>query len=318
MRGLWIDDGDVRLRDDLPRPRPGPGEALIRVRRAGICSTDLELMRGYAAFRGIMGHEFVGEVVDGAPELAGRRVVGEINVSCGECWRCAAADPKHCLRRRVLGIRGLDGAFAEFLVLPVSNLHPVPASLSDADATFTEPLAAAQHVAQQTALAKTDKVVVVGDGKLGQLVARALVSTGASITVLGRHEPKLALLKELEVATSTDADAVGNGFDVAVECSGEPQGFAVARAALRAGGTLLLKSTYADRLDIDASALVVDEIRVVGSRCGAFAPALAALAEGAVAVAPLLTATYPLERGLAALEHANRRGTLKVQIEISS
>ena len=318
MLGLWLRDGQVQLRDDLPRPRPEPGEVLIRVRRAGICNTDLELISGYASFDGVLGHEFVGEVIDGPPHLDGRRVVGEINVACRCCSRCAAGDPKHCAQRRVLGIRGLDGAFAEYTVLPVDNLHLVPDSVSDRDATFAEPLAAAQHVAQQAGIRESDNVAVVGDGKLGQLVAGALVPSGARVTVLGHHQRKLALLDDLGIATSTDARELGTEFDVAVDCSGRPEGFETARSVLRAGGTLVLKSTYADRLSVDASALVVDEIRVIGSRCGVFAPAIEALATGAVAVAALVDATYPLEQGLIALEHAARRGSLKIQLQISA
>lgn len=318
MQGLWMHDGEMRLRDDLPRPCPEPGEALIRVRRAGICNTDLEMMRGYAPFRGVLGHEFVGEVVDGPPGLTGRRVVGEINVDCRSCSRCVANDPKHCVRRRVLGIRGLDGAFAEYTVLPVRNLHAVPDSVSDREAAFTEPLAAAQHTAEQAGIKQSDGVLVVGDGKLGQLVARALAPSSARVIVLGHHQRKLALLADLGIATSTDASSIGDEFDVAVDCSGVPEGFEAARSALRAGGTLVLKSTYAGRLVIDASSLVVDEIRVVGSRCGAFEPAIEALASGRVAVTPLLDATYPLEQGLVALDHAARRGTLKIQLEISA
>ena len=310
--------GQVRLRDDLPRPQPGAGEVLIRVRRAGICNTDLEIMRGYAPFDGILGHEFVGEVLGGPAELDGRRVVGEISVACGSCRRCDNDEPKHCTQRRVLGIRGLDGAFAEYLVLPASNLHVVPDSVSDLEAAFVEPLAAAQHVDQQAGIRKSDNVVVVGDGKLGQLVARALAPGAARVTVLGRHQRKLELLAKLGITTSTDVRQVGQGFDVAVDCTGQPEGFETARSLLRAGGTLVLKSTYAGRLNVDASALVVDEIRIVGSRCGAFAPAIEALASGGMAVAPLLDATYPIERGIDALEHAARRGTLKIQLQMSA
>ncbi len=318
MRGLWLGDGKVHLRDDLPRPRPEPDEALIRVRRAGICDTDLELLRGYAPFRGVLGHEFVGEVIDGPPELAGRRVVGEINVTCGNCARCATGNSKHCARRRVLGIRGLDGVFAEYAVLPARNLHVLPDAISDCEAVFTEPLAAAQDAARFAPIGLSTRVIVVGDGKLGQLVARALAPSSVRLTVLGRHQRKLALLSDLGIVTSTEASEVGEGFDVAIDCTGHPDGFEVARSVLRAGGTLVLKSTYAGRLEIDASSLVVDEIRIVGSRCGAFEPALEALASGLVTVTSLVDETYPLEQGVAALEHAARRGTLKIQLDLSA
>jgi threonine dehydrogenase-like Zn-dependent dehydrogenase len=215
----------------------------------------------------------------------------------------------------VLGIVGRNGAFADYLTLPVENLHPVPESVSTDAATFTEPLAAALEIQQQVAVGPDDRVVVVGDGKLGQLIAQALATTGCRLTVVGRHERKLGLLEGRGIGTAL-VDQIENAtFDLAVECTGNADGFRVARRALRPRGTLVMKSTYADRLTLDASSLVVDEITLVGSRCGPFAPALRLLAEGLVDVEPLIDARYPLVRALEAFDHAARSGVLKVILE---
>ncbi len=315
MLGIWLEEGEVSLRDDLPEPSAPPEEALVRVLRAGICNTDLELIRGYYPYRGVLGHEFVGRVEEGPEELVGRRVVGEINAVCGECATCRAGRPTHCERRTVLGIVGRDGAFAERLILPVENLHPVPDAVSTDAATFVEPLAAALEIREQVAIEPSDRALVVGDGKLGLLIARTLALTGCRLTVAGRHPEKLALLEATGAATTTGEDVESGRFDLAVECTGNPDGFALARRALRPRGTLVLKSTYAGKLSVDASALVVDEITLVGSRCGPFPPALGLLAESRVEVEDLIAARYPLAEGLAALEHARRRGTLKVLLE---
>jgi len=312
MIGLWLEDGQLRLREDLPIPSPAPGEARVRVLRAGICNTDLELVRGYYPFRGVPGHEFVGVVEHGPPELRGRRVVGEINVACGRCRACRRGHPTHCEVRTVLGIVGRDGAFAEYLVLPVENLIPVPDAVSTDAATFTEPLAAALAIGQQVAVRPGDRVLLVGDGKLAQLIAQTLALTGCELTVLGRHRDKLTRLAARGIATAVGELPAAGAFDLAVEATGNPEGFELARRALRPRGTLVMKSTYAGRLTVDASALVVDEITLVGSRCGPFRPALRLLAEGRVEVASLIEARHPLRDGLAAFEQAGRRGTLKV------
>jgi threonine dehydrogenase-like Zn-dependent dehydrogenase len=325
MMGLWLQDGVLELRTDLERPRPDAGEALVRVRQAGICNTDLELLRGYYPFRGILGHEFVG-IVERAPEghghLEGRRVVGEINAVCGECAACAAGRSNHCDNRTVLGIVDRDGAFAEYLTLPARNLHPVPDGLPDDAAVFTEPLAAALRIREQITLRDDDRVLVVGDGKLGQLIARALAPAGVNLCVVGRHRHKLAMLESLGVETLrvTPAGDVEPQprprFDLAVECTGNADGFALARASLRPGGTLIMKSTYADRLTFDASAIVVDEITLLGSRCGPFAPALELLAGGDISVDELIDDRYPLSAGIAAFGHARRSGALKILLQM--
>jgi threonine dehydrogenase-like Zn-dependent dehydrogenase len=246
----------------------------------------------------------------------GRRVVGEINAVCGECRACCGDRRSHCENRTVLGIVGRDGAFAEYLTLPVDNLHVVPDNVSDDQATFTEPLAAALEIQQQIDVSATDRVLVVGDGKLGQLVARTLALTGCDLTVFGRHAEKLDLLKPHGIAIG-DPDSVEPGmFDIVVECTGNTDGFETARRVLRPRGTLVLKSTYAGDLTFDASALVVDEITLVGSRCGPFAPALELLASGTIDVTPLIHARYALEGGLDAFEHAVRPGVLKVLLEM--
>lgn len=314
MKALWLEDQKLRLRDDVARPAPPPGEVLVRVLAAGICNTDIELTRGYYPFSGIPGHEFVGTVEDGPSSLVGKRVVGEINASCNECAMCRAGYPTHCERRTVLGIVNRNGAFAEYLTLPAGNLHIVPDALSNDVAVFTEPLAAALEIQEQIELGPKDRVLVVGDGKLAQLIVRTLVTTGCQVTAVGRHEKKRKLL-ESAGARIVD-DIVPRTFDVAVECSGNADGFALARKGVRPRGTIVMKSTYAGELTFNASALVVDEITLVGSRCGPFAPALNMLEEGRVDVRPLIDATYPLTEALAAFEHAQRPGILKVLIEV--
>jgi threonine dehydrogenase-like Zn-dependent dehydrogenase len=315
MKGLWLERQQLSLRSDLPIPKPGPGEALVRVNQAGICNTDLELIRGYYPYAGVLGHEFVGVVEQGSSEWVGQRVVGDINVACGSCRFCLSNQRSHCENRTVLGIVNHHGAFAEYLCLPEQNLHRVPVSVSTDSATFTEPLAAALEIQQQVKITESEHVLVVGDGKLGQLVAQSLALTGCDLWVVGRHDDKLSYLKMLGIATGTEAPA--RTFDVAVECTGNPSGFAVALQSLRSRGTLVLKSTYADKLTFDASAIVVDEITLVGSRCGPFDAALGLLAQDKVKVEPLIQARYPLNQGLAAFEHAQHRGVLKVLISMT-
>ncbi|MDH3402103.1 MAG: alcohol dehydrogenase catalytic domain-containing protein [Acidobacteriota bacterium] len=311
MRALWLEDGELSLRD-RPRPEPPAAEALVRVLRAGICNTDLELVRGYYPYRGILGHEFVGVVERGPEALTGRRVVGEINAVCGACRFCRDRAPTHCENRTVLGIAGRDGALADYLALPAANLHAVPDGVTDDAATFTEPLAAALRIQEQIAVAPGRRVLVAGAGKLGLLIARTLALTGCELTLLSRR-PEAAAELAPEGVTCLTAEALEpRAYDVAVECTGNPEGFELARRALRPQGTLVMKSTYADRLTLDAAPLVVDELQLVGSRCGPFPPALKLLAEKKVEVEDLVAARYPLADALQAIQHAARPGTLKV------
>ncbi|MBD2292162.1 alcohol dehydrogenase catalytic domain-containing protein [Anabaena sphaerica FACHB-251] len=317
MKGLWLENNQLQLKTDIPMPEPPPGEALVRVLRAGICNTDLELLRGYYPYTGILGHEFVGVVEQGPEELINQRVVGEINAACGYCRFCRSGKPTHCENRTVLGIVNRNGAFAEYLCLPVKNLHPVPENVSTEAATFTEPIAAALEIQQQVQLSPDDRVLVVGDGKLGQLVSQTLALTGCDLLVVGRHPEKLANLKARGIKTGL-ADAVTDrAFDISVDCTGNPAGFSIARRALRPRGTLVLKSTYSGNLSLDASSLVVDEITLIGSRCGPFSPALELLATKQVDVEPLIHSHYPLSEGLAAFEKAQTKGVLKVLLDMN-
>lgn len=300
---------------DVDVPEPAEHEALIRVRRAGICSTDLEIVRGYMGFEGTLGHELVGEVV-GANERGwvGARVTGEINLACGACERCLRGLGRHCATRTVMGILGKDGCFAEYLTLPLRNLHRVPDGLSDALAVFAEPLAAAYEILEQLHIAPTDRVAILGDGKLGSLIAMVLLQTGAEVVVIGRHAHKLERLAPLGIRTALAGDDLAGDFDVVVEATGSAAGFERARALLRPRGTLVLKSTYHGKLELDAAPLVIDEITVVGSRCGPFAPALRALSGGRVDPTPLIEDSFALADGVRALEKAAERGVRKVQL----
>jgi threonine dehydrogenase-like Zn-dependent dehydrogenase len=325
MKGLWLENQQLQLRTDIPIPEPSENEALVRVLSAGICNTDLELKRGYYPYKGILGHEFVGVVEKGPKHLLNKRVVGEINAACGYCRFCLKGHPTHCENRTVLGIVNRNGAFADYLCLPINNLHFVPDTVSTDVATFTEPVAAALEIQEQITIHSSDRILVVGDGKLGQLVAQTLALTGCDLLVTGRHQEKLANLEARGIKVSF-ADGVCDtlsgslrerSFDIAVECTGNDSGFDIAHRALRPRGTLVLKSTYTGKLSFDASALVVDEITLIGSRCGPFAPALELLAQGKINVEPLIQARFPLDDGLSAFEHAQTRGVMKVLLEMN-
>jgi 2-desacetyl-2-hydroxyethyl bacteriochlorophyllide A dehydrogenase len=304
------------------KPEPARGEVLIRTRLCGICNTDLELTHGYMGFKGIPGHEFVGEVVEANltetdPSLIGSRVVGEINAACGACTFCKEGMPTHCGKRTVLGILGRDGCMAEYLILPMENLHEIPDNVSDEAAVFVEPLAAAFEILEQVDFNKGQRVAVMGDGKLGLLCAMVLSTTGAEVTLLGRHERKMALValygvKALLSEEKGDRDA----YDVVVEATGSAEGFEQAMSLTRPRGVIVLKSTVAEGRPLNLAPVVINEITVVGSRCGPFAPAIEALASGAIDPTPLIEATYPIDDALKAFEHAATKGALKVLVRL--
>ena len=317
MQALYLADGQLTYLTDYPRPQPAAGEALIRVRLAGICATDLEMVKGYAAgFDGVLGHEFAGvvEAVGGPAdsEWIGRRVVGTINLGCGRCAVCLSTGPEHCPQRTVLGIIGKDGAFADYLTLPVANLLSVPDDVPDEAAVFTEPLAAALRIRQQVRVNPAATIAVVGPGRLGLLIGQVLALAGGDVTVLGRRAESLALPGQLGLNTGLADAAADSTFDVVVEATGNEAGFAQALRLVRPLGTLVLKSTFAGNASLNLTRLVVAEINVVGSRCGPFAPALRLLAAREIDVQSLVEAQYPLSQGPAALDHAARPGVRKV------
>lgn len=306
-----------RLRlTEVPDLLPRPDEVRVGVRLAGICRTDLELVRGYAGFDGIPGHEFVGTVLDRASPLYARRVVGEINVGCGRCALCLADDARHCPARTVLGIVGRAGAFAEALSLPLRNLLPVPDGISDQQAVFCEPLAAALSVFEGLHIAPGTRLLVIGDGKLGLLVAQVAAQLGARTTLLGRHARKLehAVRWGVEAQLESASATAGGRFPVVVECSGTAAGLRRAQDLTSPRGTLVLKSTYAPSQppQLDWAGIVVDEIRVQGSRCGRFAPALQLLSRRAIEVDCLIDDCLPLSRGVEAFARASERGAMKI------
>ncbi len=318
MQALWLENQQLQLRQDVPIPELTDQEARIKVLQAGICNTDLELLRGYYPYQGVLGHEFVGVVEAGPTEWLGKRVVGEINAYCGQCEDCQQGLQNHCQFRTVLGIVNRHGAFANYLTLPVQNLYAVPDTVDTDAATFTEPIAAALEIQQQLSITSRQRVLVVGDGKLGQLVAQTLAITGCELWAIGRHQEKLDLLARRGIKTGLSDSVPERYFDIAVECTGNPSGFTTARQGLKSRGTLVLKSTYADRLSLDVSSLVVDEITLVGSRCGPFNLALEVLAKQQVDVKPLIQARYALSDGLTAFNHAQQKGTLKVLLEMAT
>jgi threonine dehydrogenase-like Zn-dependent dehydrogenase len=314
MRALLWDGSALRL-TERPAPAADAATAVVRVDLAGVCNTDLELIRGYLGFRGVLGHEFVGTVADGPTQWRGRRVVGEINFACGNCALCARGLGRHCPTRRVMGILNADGAFADYVAVPLANLHAVPDGLADDAAVFTEPLAAAFEILAQVRVEPGMGCVVLGDGKLGLLAAQVLAQAGARVLAVGKHDDKLATLQRRGIATVRLADWDRDRAELVVEATGSAAGFALALAATRPRGTLVLKSTVAETAPLNLAPLVVDEITVVGSRCGPFAPALQALASGTVDVGGLISARFPLAAGADALRRAAQPGTLKVLME---
>jgi threonine dehydrogenase-like Zn-dependent dehydrogenase len=315
MQALYFKDGKLDKRE-VETPRPGRGEALVKVRYAGICSTDLEILKGYMDFSGIPGHEFAGSV-EAPRSLAGRRVTGEINVSCGRCALCRRGLGKHCRDRTVLGISGRDGAFAEYLALPLANLHAVPDPVSDEEAVFTELLAAACEIPERVYVSESSRVAVLGDGRLAAMVAQVLRLRTKALTVIGVDEDKLRVFAGLgiDTARSQDAPAMQGSFDVVVECTGSGTGLPDAVALARPRGTVVLKSTFHAPLRWNPSPVAVEEITVVGSRCGPFETALELLKDRQVATGPFLTAIYPFSRWKAALKRARMKDAFKVLIE---
>ncbi len=316
MHALRFDGSGVQL-EAVAEPRPCDETVIVRVRLAGICKTDLEIVRGYMGFRGTLGHEFVGVVEEGPEELRGQRVVGEINFACQSCPTCAQGLQRHCPHRQVMGILDADGAFADFVRIPAANLHPVPDRVSDEQAVFTEPLAAAFEILEQVHIEPGRDCVVFGDGKLGLLVAQVLHQAGARVVSVGRHPEKLALVAKRDIETVLLDDWCGDQVSLVVEATGSAEGFERAVSALRPRGTLVLKTTVSERPSLDLAPLVINEIRVVGSRCGPFPPALRALETGSVDVGSMITERLPLSDGVEALRRADSRGTLKVLIENS-
>lgn len=313
MNALRFEDGRAVVRE-VPLPERA-GEALVRVSVAGVCATDLEIARGYMGFAGTLGHEWVGVVTTSPdPAWVGRRVVGDINCPCGNCATCRAGRPTHCPQRTVLGIVGRDGAFAEALSLPLANLHVVPDSVEDEAAVFVEPLAAACQILEQVHVRPSDRVVVLGSGRLGQLCAEVLVLTGARVDLVGRNPATLALaVAGVGRVALDDAPSVA-GADLVVECTGNADGLALAARLVRPRGVVVLKTTVHDLGRPDSNHWVIDEITVVGSRCGPFEPALRLLATGRVDPRRLVTGEHPLTQGVRALSHAAAPGSLKVLI----
>ncbi len=310
-------DREPRLVTDHPAPARKSGEARLRMRLAGICDTDLQLTRGYMSFRGVLGHEFVGEVLDAdEPSWIGRRVVADINAGCGRCEDCRENAGHHCTRRTVLGILGQDGALAEQLVVPERCLVAVPDHVSDECAVFAEPLAAAAHVVDELSAGTSGLVVVLGDGKLGQLIARAVLAAGRRVLVVGHHSEKLALAAAVgaDVRLESELDGSVRGAAVVIEATGSAAGVQRALDLVRPRGCVILKTTVAGSTGIDLAPLVINEVRLVGSRCGSMQQALHLLSEGSVDPRPLIAAQYPLRRAEEALRHAGQPGTMKVLV----
>ena len=314
MKSLWLENNRMDVREVQP-PRK-PDEVLIKIRKAGICSTDLELVKGYYPYTGILGHEFVGEVVEAEdPSWIGQRVVGEINVVCLQCEQCLNGRPTHCENRTVLGIINRDGTFAEYTQLPTANLHRVPDSVPDEMAVFTEPLAAALEIQQQIQLKPNDRVLLIGAGRLGQLIAQTLALTGCNLHVVARHAQQQDLLKGRGIKIMSEEEIQPWRWDVVVEATGSPGGFALARKAIRPRGTLVMKSTYKGEMSVNFSSIVVDEINLLGSRCGPFEPALRLMESRQVDPTVLIAEEFKLDEALKAFERAAETGVLKVLVE---
>jgi len=319
MRSIWLENNQLSIKQfDLDLPQD---EALIKVRMTGICATDVELVKGYYPFTGVLGHEFVGEVVELGKDIQdekhwlGKRVVGEINVRCGKCENCERGLVNHCLERSVLGISGRHGVHAEFTTLPLRNLLHVPDSLPDRWAVFTEPVAAACEIFEKAHIKPSDKVLIIGAGKFGLLIAQVLRLLGSDLSVVAKHAAQFEILEKLGIP-AVSADSIKKwSYDAVVEVTASPAGFELARYALRQEGKLILKSTYKGNIELNMSSIVVDELKIIGTRCGPFPPALRLLDAKLVDPTPLIEEVCELENGLAAFEAAVKPGSLKILIK---
>ncbi len=316
MRALVLED-HLRYDANAPMPVIAGDQALLKIRKAGICRTDMELVGGYLNFSGIPGHEFVADVVEGPAELLGQRVVGEINIADGTCDMCQNGVPSQCRNRTTLGIREHPGAFADYMPLTTQNLQRVPDNVSDTAAVFTEPLAAALQTLEAVHISPRDRIVIIGAGKLGLLTAQVLRLTGANVSAIVRHESQARILNNWHIPAFARDEVPSKRAQVVVDCTGTAEGFADSLELVEPRGTIILKSTYRDQPQIDLTRIAVEEIKVVGSRCGPFDAALRLLSAGLVDVESLVEARYPLDDALQAFEHATRRGALKVLLEVS-
>lgn len=315
MRAVCLSGQEIRFDSSHESNVAGSGMIEVSVLKAGICETDLQLKQGYMGFAGTLGHEFVGIAQSG--RLAGQRVVGEINCACGDCDFCAKGLPRHCSRRTVIGILNHDGAFADSVFVPEENLHRVPDSLTTEHAVFTEPVAAACRLLEQLTFGPEQRVVILGDGRLGNLCAQVLATTGCDLVVVGKHQWKLNRLNQLQLPTMLlDDFEPGSRFDVAIDCTGSPSGLELAIRSVKPCGTVVQKTTVAAAQSLHMAPVVIDEIRLIGSRCGPFEPALEMLTDGRVRVDAMISAEYPLEKAVEAFEHAERPDTLKVLFDV--
>jgi len=314
MNALVLEKGKLRLKD-IPTPVPLEDEALVRVLKAGICNTDLEIVKGYMDFEGVPGHEFVGQIVE-SPEKTweGKRVVGVINIACGKCELCQEGKEKHCPSRNVLGIYKKNGAFAEYLTLPMKNLHFLPQSIGNKEAVFIEPLAASLEILEQTKIGRDDSVLVLGDGKLGLLAAQVMKIRTDRVCCLGKHKRKLEVLKKRKIKTFLKGQGIGEKFDIVVEATGDKEGLKEALFLVKPRGKVILKSTYHEEANIDTSKIVVDEIQLIGSRCGPFPKAISILKRNLIEVLEMVDGDFPLDKAIEAFELAQRPGTMKVLI----
>jgi threonine dehydrogenase-like Zn-dependent dehydrogenase len=311
MKAVVLECGKIDVKE-VPTPEPMEGEALIEVIKAGICNTDLELVDGYMDFEGILGHEFVGRVVDSPlKKWVGKRVVGEINIPCESCEICLEGNPKHCPSRKVLGIHQKDGVFAEYVTLPLGNLHALPPNLSDVEAVFIEPLAAALAVFDQVRIDRQKNVLVLGDGKLGLLIAQVVQTRTPNITCVGHHPQKLSILREKGIQTTCDTQEWDRKFDVVIEATGDPMGIAQALRYVKSKGKIIAKSTFHGEAKIDLSAIVVNEVQLIGSRCGSFTTALQFLNKESVCLEAMVDADFPLEEARRAFERAKNPEVIK-------
>ncbi len=317
MRALVFKKRRLTYRTDYPNPRPGRNEALIKITLAGICNTDLETTKGYMDFQGIPGHEFIGNVEKcNKKNLIGKRVTGEINIGCNRCFYCRNQMQNHCPGRSVMGIFNKDGVFAEYVTLPVKNLHVIADSISDKEAVFIEPLAAAFEITRQVDIKPGNKVCVLGDGKLGLLVSQVISLTGCSLVVVGKHKDRLSLLEKRGLRVKLVSAFNEKAFDIVIDCTGSPSGLETALNIVKPQGRIIIKTTLAKRRTFDLNTIVLQELTLIGSRCGPFSPAMNAVKRGIIDLHPLKSKVFPLEEGIRAFQYASRKGVSKVMLKI--